>query len=417
MAKKPTTTPGRRTARPVPATAKSSVKSTPVARSAAKPAKGAAVARSAVKAPPKTAARPVGKAAPARPAPKPAARPALNKASLAKKPATKSSGSKLPPLKAQPVKAAAKSAPAKPQAKKAAPVKAPAPKAKPAPAPAPAPADPPTEEQIMGAVSGKFSSARSAGGGFSWLAGAKDAAPARAAAAEETPVAAADPAPEPPAPVAEAAPAVVEEIPAPADESEAAAPEAEAEVLTVAPVVIESTDAPLVVEEETVVVTVIEPEAAPAGESGAEPEEVSGETAAPVSALPEPIVPARAAVSDPAEDQEEATAKAFQKAGAQMGGWLTVQAVVFLAFCVLIKGGVPQTGLPHYIVSAIPLFAIILAAAAFFAYAASQRVFDHLEAGRPELAAHRKAAHRPAHIILFVLAGVWFFIGATVWFL
>jgi hypothetical protein len=398
-------------ARPVAKSAAKAPAARPVAKSAVKAPAAKPVAKSAVKTPaPKPFAPQVSKAPPAKPAPK---------AALAKAPAPRAPIAKAPPPKAP----AAKAPPPKPPAKKTVPPKAPVPAVK--SKPASVEQSPATEAEIMGAVSGKLST-RGGAVGFSWL-GSRS----RPDADEVKPLPETNPAAE--------APGFVAEAPAPATPVPI-----QAEVAIEEEVIIVGT--------ESVVETPVEAEVTPSTEPAAEipppvpaaPEETisapeseaASLTEAPVEQLAQ-VPPALASVPDnhdallQAAAKEEALARAFKAAAGQLGWTLALQGVVFAAFCVLMKGGVPPQGLPSFLANAMPLFAMVLIVAAFVSFQSTQLVLTKLEGDRlrlrqllspedstPDTLTHqRQLAHWPALIILGILFVAWFFIGVTIWFL
>lgn len=322
----------------------------------------------------------------------PAARTSAAKTAAAKTPLRKTAAAKPP---------AGKVAFPKPPARK--PVIARAPVKKPKPAMEPPPA---TEAEIMGAVSRKLS-ARPGSGGFSWLGTRTAAQPVT-----EEPKAPALEAPEPEMPPA----------PAPPIELSAAAPA----VVEMPPLVEE-----LVVEAPSIEQPAAEPEPPAVEEIIAElPAEAPPVVEAPASA-PEPVIPSVSELLPKAAANEVSLSRTLKAAGSQLGWTLALQGLVFIAFCVLVKGGVPHAGLPLFLAGAVPVFAMLLVVAGIVSFHAIQLVLDKLEAERrlyrqlqqlpsatPDaLTNYRQLAHRPSLIILGILFVAWLFIGVTVWFL
>lgn len=306
----------------------------------------------------------------------------------AKAAAVKSPAAKSPPAKAGRVRLPEPKTPAR----KAAPAKAPAAKAK-----KEADKSPASEAEIIGAVTGKLAT-RGAAKGFGWLGSKAE-----------------------PASVAVSTPAPVEPV---VEEKVAAPPVVEA-------------PAPAIIEPTAEIIPVVEPlpeipavEEAPPATPETPAIATEAETAAPVAEAPPaavepaveeiaPVVPAEPVAAIPVADPSPAPAlgAAVKAAATQLGWTLALQGVVFAAFCTLVKGGAPLSGLPWFLTGVIPLFAMILIVAAFLTFAATQRMLDRLEGGNSPLTALRRQAHLPAQIILGTLLLAWFCIGITVWWL
>ena len=328
------------------------------------------------------------------------ARNARTAKSAVKAPAAKTAAAKTPLRKTAAAKPpGGKVAFPKPPARKPVIARAPAKKPKPAIEPPPA-----TEAEIMGAVSGKLS-ARPGSGGFSWLGTRTAAQPvteAPTAPALEAPAPELPPAPVPPIELSAAAPA-----------AEEAPPLAEAPVAEAAPVEQPAAEPePPAVEE---IIAEIPAETPPVVEE-------------PVAA-PEPVIPSVSELLPKAAANEASLSRTFKAAGSQLGWTLALQALVFIAFCVLVKGGVPHAGLPQFLAGAVPVFAMLLVVAGVLSFHATQLILDKLEAERrhyrqlqqlsipDDLTRYRQLAHRPSLIILGLLFVAWLFIGVTVWFL
>ncbi len=347
-------------------------------------------------------------------------------AKAAARPSAKTAVKKLP-ARSRP--SATRSAPAK-----STPAKAPArkmPPAKPVSSrsrAATADKSPATEEEIISAVAGKLTSRT--GGGMTWLS-------AKAARIETVEISMEQPAPEP-EPVIPVEAVVVEEEPV----AEAAAPrgtDAAAESSPSAGTAAGSSPAaeaaPAPAEERT---------EAPVPEATVAAPDISAEVP-PVSVVTEAVADAAAAVdtAPAAPDIPAATSPAAKasphaappsgdlllavfSAARQQGRALTVQALTFIAFCILVKGGVPASGLPWVLAAVIPVFAIFLAVTAWISFCGTTRLLDQLDPNRARsdpahppasLTPARLLAHQPALIILGCLIVVWFLIGATVWWL
>ncbi len=348
----------------------------------------------------------------------PAKKPAA-KASAVKAPPAKATSAKLPPAKTKAAKLPAGKAPAvksppPPPPPPAKPVAKKVPVAKPVAVAAKQPVakaktvkatieqSPATEAQIVEALAGKLSS-RSAGTGFSWLA--------------STPVA---------KPEAVAIPAVE--------------PQAEAPVIGTA-VAAEMVEPTPVVELEINAEPTVEPPAVEATEPAVE---AATEEPADVEQAPPQVAEVKAEACDTgapelktllprAAANEQSLATTAKAVGDRIGWTLTIQAAVFVAFCVLAAKDVPRGGMQQFLLGATPLFAMILLGVGLANYRGVQLMLDKLETERLSLqqqmsesgattapdsfANARRLAHLPSLLILGVLFVAWLYLGLTVWFL
>ncbi len=268
---------------------------------------------------------------------------------------------------------------------------------------------PATEAQIVEALAGKLS-APGAGprAGLSWLAAAPKSTP-------EVVEPQAPPAPGPAPGEAEAADVVVSEV---------KAEEPAAENLHVAASIAEAPHAEPITEAPLAVVPVVE-----------ESNVVQPKDAEPVAGTPD----LKAWLSQAAANEQSLSKKV--KATASRLGWtLTVQAALFVAFCVMAAKDAPLSGLQSFLRGGIPLFAMVLICIDLMGLSASQSMLDTLESERlhfqrlqrmlsdpggcadswqkpDSLAAARRLAFLPSLIILGILLVVWLVLGLTVWFL
>ncbi len=342
----------------------------------------------------------------------PPAKQPVAKASAVKAPPAKATSGKLPPAKTKAAKLPAGKAPAvKSPPPPAKPVAKKVPVAKPVAVAAKQPAakaktvkasieqSPATEAQIVEALAGKLSS-RSAGTGFSWLASMSVAKPEAVAIS-----------------------AVEPQAEAPAVETAVAAEEMEAASAVDLQIAVEPTVEPLFP-----AATEPPPEAAteaPATEEQAPPqvEEATLETSVPEFKT---LLPRAAA-------NEQSLATTAKAVGDRIGWTLTIQAAVFVAFCVLAAKDVPRGGMQQFLLGATPLFAMILLGVGLANYRGVQIMLDKLEAERLSLkqqmsepgattapdsfANARRLAHLPSLLILGVVFVAWLYLGLTVWFL
>lgn len=376
-----------------------------------------------------------------------AAKAPAAKLPAAKAPAAKVAARKLPPSKGRPVKlpalraVAAKSPLAKPVA---APPPAKAPARKPeAPKPPVAKAlagklpanrqgkersaveqSPATEAQIAEALTGKLSS-RAAGTGFSWLGASstpKPEAPRPVVAEVKTEVP--EVAPEAPPPALAVVETITEEEEiliesAPLNEPAAAA------LQPVEPAQEASLMEPPATTEPVMAEPIVEEPGIP--EPPAEVPEVAADDA--VNSDPKVWAPLAAA-------NGQSLGNMLKNARDRIGWALTVQAGVFVAFCILASKDAPRSGLLQFLRGGIPLFAMALICAGLISCHATQLMLDKLEAGRlhyqrlqqglpgsgtamppDSLTKARWLAYWPSMIILGILLVVWLCIGLTVWFL
>ncbi len=349
---------------------------------------------------------------PSRSAP-PAKKPAA-KASAVKAPPAKATSAKLPPAKTKAAKLPAGKAPAvksPPPPPPAKPVAKKVPVAKPVAVAAKQPVakaktvkatieqSPATEAQIVEALAGKLSS-RSTGTGFSWLA--------------STPVA---------KPEAVAIPAVEPQAEAPVIETAVAA-----EVVEPTPVVELEINAEPTVEPPAVEAT--EPVVDTAPETPATEQQTPPQAE---EAMVETSTPDLKTLLPLAAANEQSLATTAKAVGDRIGWTLTIQAAVFVAFCVLAAKDVPPGGMQQFLLGATPLFAMILLGVGLANYRGVQLMLDKLEAERLSLqqqmsepgapaapdsfANARRLAHLPSLLILGVLFVAWLYLGLTVWFL
>ena len=348
---------------------------------------------------------------PSRSAP-PAKKPAA-KASAAKAPPAKPISKKLPPATTKTAKLPAGKAPAvksPPPSAKTPPRKVPAAKpvavkqqaTKSKPAKASVEQSPATEAQIVEALAGKLSS-RPAGTGFSWLASM-------------------------PVPKSEA-------VVIPEDEPQVEAPAIEApvadEVIEPAPAEILQINAEPAADSPSA--------AAPAPASDEAPETPAAEEQTPPQVeevkaeVCDTVIPELKALLPQAAANEQSLATTAKAVGDRIGWTLTIQAAVFVAFCVLAAKDVPRGGMQQFLLGATPLFAMMLLGVGLANYRGVQLMLEKLEAERLNLqqqmsetgasagpdsfANARRLAHLPSLIILGVLFVVWLYLGLTVWFL
>jgi hypothetical protein len=324
------------------------------------------------------------------------------------RPPDKTATTKLP-LRSRPapVKTVAAKAPVtKAPAKKAAPAKPVSPRAR----AAVIEKSPASEAEIISAVAGKLTTRN--GGGMTWLS-------AKAARIETVEITMESPAPEPAIPVeAEVVEEPVVEEPsgeAPAAvEAEPPQVESAVEASAEAPATETTEKAPDIASEVPPVSVVTEAVADDIATVGTPPEPAAA------VAAPSPHTAARPAPS------QQAFIQALATAARQLGLALVVQAFILIAFCILVKGGVPVSGVPYFLASVIPLFGIVLAVVGYLSFHGTRRLLDQLEHDRLQrdpanppapLAPARLFAHQPALIIIGFLIVVWFIIGATVWWL
>lgn len=170
--------------------------------------------------------------------------------------------------------------------------------------------------------------------------------------------------------------------------------------------------------------------AAPAEPKAEEPKAAASETGAPE--LKEWL--ARAAAN------EQSLSKRIRATASRIGWSLTIQAALFVAFCVMAAKDAPLSGLQNFLRGGIPLFAMILICIDLTSLGGAQRMLDTLEGERlvfqrlqrmlpdpaaganletkpDSFAAARRLAHLPSLIILGILLVVWLCLGLTVWFL
>jgi len=142
----------------------------------------------------------------------------------------------------------------------------------------------------------------------------------------------------------------------------------------------------------------------------------------------------------PAAANERSLSKQLKATANRIGWILTVQAALFVAFCVMAAKDAPLSGLQSFLLGGIPLFAMVLISIDLMGLSASQSMLDTLEGERlafqrlqrmlsdpggcadsvpkpDSFAAARRLAFLPSLIILGILLVVWLVLGLTVWFL